>query len=194
MARAKATELAFACSCGALAGHLTADAVRTGTRVGCHCPDCRAAELYFDQPDPAPGPVDIFQTSPDGFVIDRGAEHLALMRLSPKGLFRWYAKCCNSPLATTLNSAKKPFVGVNVRRLADPDALGRTRAHGFVPQPDGSRKHRNIAPAVYGLLTRMLAGRLSGHWRKTPFFDASTGEPVAKPYVLDKQTRAALYR
>lgn len=193
MPKRPAQPLAFACACGALSGHLTPAAVQSGTHVVCYCADCRAGELYFNQPDPAPGPVNIFQLSPDGIVIEKGREKLALMRLSPKGLFRWYAKCCNTPIATTLKSGKTPFAGFNTRRLADTTALGPVRTQGFVPQPGGGTKHINAAPAVYGLLSRMLSARLSGRWRETPFFDPTTGDPVADPHILTKDERRALY-
>ncbi|SDD14688.1 DUF6151 family protein [Ruegeria marina] len=194
MPRRPARPLAFACACGALEGHLTPAAVQSGTHVVCYCADCRAGEVFFGQPDPAPGPVDIFQLSPDGIVIEKGRQHLALMRLSPKGLLRWYANCCNTPIATTLKSPKTPFAGFNTRRLADIAALGPVRTRAFVPQPGGGHKHVNIAPAVYGLFSRMLAARLSGRWRETAFFDTATGKPVAEARILTKEERQALYR
>jgi len=46
--------------------------------------------------------VALYQTRPDCVHIDDGAEHLACLRLSPKGLLRWYASCCDTPLANTL--------------------------------------------------------------------------------------------
>ncbi|MBO9449999.1 hypothetical protein J7426_07020 [Tropicibacter sp. R16_0] len=186
--------LGFSCGCGALKGHVTAEGVRSGSHVVCYCPDCRAGELYFQQPDPAPGPVDIFQLSPDTVVIDQGAEHLAAIRLSPNGMFRWYAKCCDTPLCTTMKSAKTPFAGMSVNRFDDPDRLGPVVSKGFVPAPDGSRKHETAYRAAWPLIKRMVVARLSGRWKHTPFFDAHTNEPVVEPRVIDKSERAQLYR
>ncbi len=39
----------------------------------------------------------------------------------------------------------------------------------------------------------MIASRLSGRWKETPFFDAVTGRPVAEPELISKSRRAALY-
>ncbi len=186
--------LGFSCSCGALAGHVTADGVRSGTHVVCYCSDCRAGELYFQQADPAPGPVDLFQLSPDTVVIDQGTEHLAAIRLSPKGMFRWYAKCCNTPICTTLKSARTPFAGLSVNCFDDPERLGPVVSKGYVPAADGRRKHESAHRAAWALIKRMAVARLSGRWKQTPFFDKATGAPIVEPRVIDKSERTALYR
>ena len=187
------SSLAFSCTCGALSGEITANGVASGTHVACFCPDCRAGQLYFRHPDPAPGPVDIFQMSPDHIQITRGADNLAVMRLGPKGLLRWYAKCCNAPLATTTDSPKFPFAGFDVKRVAQPERLGPIKSYAHVPQANGKTKHENVAPAVYGLIRRVITARLTGRWRHTPFFDTATCAPTATPVVITRQERAALY-
>ncbi len=186
-------DLAFSCDCGKFAGHITAAGVKSGTHVVCYCPDCRAGELYFNQPDPAPGPVDIFQMSPDAIEIEKGVENLAAMRLGPNGMYRWYASCCNSPVATSMTTAKRPFAGFSTRRLDHPEKLGPVITKGYVPQQNGKSKHENVAPAVWSLIKRLTSSRLSGRWRKNPFFNTETGQPVVEPKVLTKQERAALY-
>lgn len=183
----------FSCNCGGLSGEITARGVDTGTHVVCFCPDCRAGQLYFGQPDPAPGSVDIFQMSPDCIQITNGAGNLAVMRLGPKGLFRWYAKCCNAPLATTTSSPKFPFAGFDVKRIADPEPLGPVKTRANIRQPNGRSKQENVAPAVIGMIKRAISDRLSGRWKQTPFFDAATGEPVAAPHVITLEERKALY-
>ncbi|MFV0513395.1 MAG: DUF6151 family protein [Jhaorihella sp.] len=193
MARRESTAaLAFACDCGALRGHLEPQAAGSGTRVVCRCRDCRAAQLHLGQADPEPNGVDLLQTTPDTVTIDRGAQNLGLFRLGPRGLLRWYATCCNTPLFNTFSSPKLPFAGVLTARLADPDRAGPVRARGFVPKPGGTT-HEHGARAVLGILGRLLRARLSGRWRNTPFFDIESGEPVVKPEVLTRSERAALY-
>ncbi len=193
MSGTAAKELSFSCDCGALSGRITERGVKSGTHVVCFCHDCRAAQLYFKQPDPAPGPVDIFQMAPEEIEINRGAEHLAVMQLSPKGMLRWYAKCCNAPLATTPLTPKFPFAGVIVKRIPDNNSLSPITTRGFVPGPDGKQSHEKIRYAAMGLLKRVLKSRLSGSWKKTPFFDSETGTPVAPPTILTKEERAAFY-
>ena len=186
-------DVPFSCTCGKLQGHITKRGVSTGTHVVCFCHDCRAAQLYFGQPDPAPGPVEILQMTPEDIVIDQGAEHLAAMQLSPRGMLRWYADCCNAPLLTTPGSPRLPFGGFIVKRLADPTPLGPVTTRGFVPAPGGKQKHQKLRYAVIGLLKRTVASRLSGRWKKSIFFDSETDLPTVTPTVLNKSERAELY-
>ncbi|MBY6081707.1 DUF6151 family protein [Ruegeria arenilitoris] len=188
-----APALPFACNCGELSGEITTKGVSSGTHVVCFCPDCRAGQLYFGQPDPAPGPVDIFQMSPEFIRITKGAENLAVMRLGPKGLFRWYAKCCNAPVATTTSSMKFPFAGFDVARFSDPSPLGPVKTRAHVQQANGKWKHENVAPAVLGMIRRVISARLSGRWKQNPFFDVATGDPVVAPHVISLEERKALY-
>lgn len=188
-----AQDMPFSCTCGELHGHISASGVASGTHVGCFCHDCRAAQLYFGLPDPAPGPVDILQMSPEEIRIEHGAEHLALMQLSPKGMFRWFASCCNAPLATSPRTAKFPFAGFDVKRIADPGALGPITTRGFAPQPNGKQSHEKLRFAAMGLASRCLKSWMLGSWRKTPFFNPETGAPVVAPIILSKAERAKLY-
>lgn len=184
--------LAFACGCGALKGEITPAGVRHGTHADCFCPDCRANELAHGQPDPAPGPVDIFQIAAHHVHFTEGLEHLSLLRLSPKGLLRWYAGCCGTPMINTLAKPGISFAGILTARLAEPERLGPVRGHGFVPQPDGKVKTEGLVPVLLGLASRALAARITGKWRDNPFFDAS-GAPIVAARVLGKEERAAFY-
>mgnify|MGYP006287799987 CR=1 FL=1 len=185
--------LSFGCTCGTLRGYLASQGVRSGTHVDCFCADCRANELYHGMPDPAPGPVDLFHMAPDGIRIEAGAAHLAAIRLSPKGMLRWYAGCCGTPIANTFAGPALPFVGLRTAVLERPERLGPLRGHGFVPHPDGRTRHAGSIAVVGGLLRRALVARLTGRWRFTPFFDAA-GAPAGPVRVLDESERASLYR
>ncbi|SMY09486.1 DUF6151 family protein [Flavimaricola marinus] len=187
-------DIAFRCTCGTVTGHLIgAESGASGSRLACYCNSCRSAELALGQPDPKPEPMPLFQTTPDRVVFDTGADRLAVMRLGPKSnTYRWYATCCDAPLAITGPSPKFPFVSFNLRRVADPDALGKVSSKVFVPQPGGGTKHTNVARFVYGIASRSIAARLSGRWKQTPFFDVATGTPNGPVRVLSSDERAAL--
>ncbi|NIZ60049.1 hypothetical protein DL239_03555 [Sedimentitalea sp. CY04] len=188
-----ASDQTFACNCGKLSGHVTAEGIKSGTRVVCYCPDCRANELYHGQPDPAPGPVDLFQLSPDTINLTKGSEHLRLMRLSPKGTLRWYAGCCGTPFANTLAKPTLPFAGLRADLFTNKDALGKIKAKAFIPQNGQPAKTKGAAGMALGIISRMITSRLSGRWRETPFFDVETGNPVAEAEMPSKEERAKLY-
>lgn len=159
----------------------------------CYCRDCRAANRYFGQPDPAPDGVEVYQTTADSVSFETGLESLGLLQLGPKGVLRWYATCCNAPLVNTLRNPKLSFATMIVDRLNDPDAIGPIVVRSFVPQPGGPPKHQGAATLAWRVFTRLGAARLSGRWRQTPFFDVDTGKPVVEPKILTKQERSALY-
>lgn len=185
------TPLRFSCGCGRITGQLTPKAVQTGTHLVCFCKDCRAAEIYLGRPDPAPDPVDILQTSPEGVSFETGKDLLGLFRFSPNGLMRWYSTCCGTPMFNTLPRSGVPFVGVLAEIVEDPERLGKVRGRSFLPQANGTTKHEGSGAMIWGLATRILASRLSGSWKDTPFYDIESGKPVVTPKVLSKEERAA---
>ncbi|WP_278920864.1 DUF6151 family protein [Pseudophaeobacter profundi] len=182
----------FSCNCGRLAGHISAEGRKSGLRLLCFCQDCRAAELYHNQPDPVDG-VDLFQLAPHAITLTQGAEHLQLMRLGPKGLYRWYADCCGTPFANTLAKPQLAFAGMRSDLFENPDCLGKVRARSAVPQPGKPPRNEGMMRMVYGIFSRMITARLSGMWRQTPFFDSTSGQPVTKAKVLSKEERASLH-
>jgi hypothetical protein len=183
-------DIPFSCRCGGLSGHLLNARPGEGTHLLCHCADCARAQALYDD---ASGPVAIFQTTPDRIKIETGKEHLALMQLSPNGLFRWTAACCDTQMFNTLKSPRIPFAGIVVARLADAAPLGPVLGEGFVPGPDGKTRHRHITRMIWRFLKRSAAARFSGRWRDTPFFDAD-GRPVAKPRLAPRVRRAGSVR
>lgn len=183
--------LQFSCACGELHGVLRDVDARSGTHVTCHCDDCRANLTALGHTDPGAKGVDIFQTTPDRITIEAGGENLGILRLGPKGLLRWYAKCCSTPLFNTLPSGKIPFVGVQTTALKDTDALGPIQVRGFIPGKNGKQTHQGLPKMIIGMGSRALSARLSGKHRDTPFFDADTGAPTAPQRLLTREERAA---
>ncbi len=199
-------DVSLRCTCGALQGKaLDVDPAR-GFRVVCHCDDCQAFAHYLEQSgvmlDDAGG-TDIFQLTPAQLVLTAGAEHLACMRLTPRGLVRWFAKCCHTPVANTLPWASFPFAGV-LQPFMDHAADGQTRDDVLGPvlarvqgrYAVGPRAAEIEARAPLWCLGRMirnlLRGWVRGQQRPSPFFDPATGAPVAEPIVLTAEQRAEL--
>lgn len=187
-------EVGVSCRCGAVKARLVPAGPLQGTRVTCYCKDCQAFARHLGAEGrglDAPGGTDIYQTLPVHVQIVEGAEYLRALRLSPKGLVRWYAGCCNTPLANTLPSPKLAFVGVLAANADDPGALGPTRAvvntGGASPGP--KIKDYGFARAGVNILKRHVTALLSSK-RGSPFFDAD-GQPIVTPTVLTLQQRRA---
>ena len=106
--------LSLKCRCGEVSGSATDVTPSSGTRVVCCCSDCQAFAVYLGaQSDTLDdfGGTEIFQLTQSQFVIDQGMDKLRSMRLTKKGLLRWYTGCCNTPIGNTI-TAKMPLVGV----------------------------------------------------------------------------------
>ncbi len=178
----------FSCRCGKINGRLTDIDPNRGTHLRCHCEDCRRANAHFGIEGTREDGVSIWQTTPDKVKVDEGAVHMRLMRLSEKGLLRWYAGCCDTPLFNTLATPKVPFVGVLTDRLEDTDPLGPVVAEGFVKGDDGKSRHIGNGRVGVRFVRRTVGARLSGRWKDTPFFDTATGQPVKVAEVLSQET------
>ena len=185
-------DIQFSCKCGTLKGTLRGAHPRSGTHAECFCADCRAAEIHLGQPDPAPNPVGIFQTTPDRIQLDAGHDKLAVFSFGEKNLLRWYASCCGAPLFNTMRTPKFAFVGIRTNRLDDTGPLGPIVGRGFIPVKGGKPKHEGLSYLILGMATRVIGARLSGRWKQTPFFDTNTLTPVRDIQVLPKDTRASL--
>jgi hypothetical protein len=197
-------EVSLRCRCGGVRGVARDLSARLGNRVVCYCDDCQAYARWLGGEGlvDAYGGTDVFQMAPARLRLEGGAEELRCVRLAPKGLLRWYAGCCRTPVGNTLGSPRVPFVGV-VRAFMDHAADDRTRDEALGPPlasifgefaapgaPPGVR-----ARAPRSLLVRsarlLLVAWLRGDARPSPFFD-STGAPVSEPLVLGPQEREAL--
>jgi len=123
------------------------------------------------------------------------------MRLSDKGMHRWYCGECKTPVGNTVSS-RIPFVGL-IHTFMDHESDGRARdevlgkplgyvqakfAIGTPPSPpDHSSLFRVMARSA-----RLLAKWwLTGAGSPSPFFDKG-GVPRAEPQVLRPEQRAAL--
>lgn len=192
-------DLSFQCRCGDVKGRLTDVAPGRGTRLVCYCDDCQAFMYFLGRESDfldAQGGSDIFQTSPHRLTINEGADRISVVQLTEGGVYRWHAGCCKTPLANTTHTATLPFVGTYARiyDAANREALlGPTRGAVFsnYARGDGGLKDRGKLWMMGSILLRMAGARLSGAYRRNPFFDAA-GDPVAAPRRLTSQERAAI--
>jgi hypothetical protein len=198
-------DLDLACQCGSVGARIADLRPEIGTHLVCYCDDCQAfarhlghAERVFDPK----GGTGIFQITPDRIEITKGAEHLACLKLKPKGILRWYASCCRTPFADTGAGPGLPFVGVLTSTVSGPDlawafgpVVARVQTKFALAPVD--EPGTGLVPALRVLWRfAMRAGwsRISGAYRTTPFFDlASNGAPIAAPSALPEDERMAAY-
>jgi len=163
----------------------------------CYCHDCRAFLHWLERDEllDAHGGTKIIQLGRSRLEIEEGRDQIQCMRLSPKGMHRWYAQCCKTPLANTLPAI--PFAGVS-RALFDVSADDDESTFGPVMYGNARQAIDDAPPearlrlrdAVH--VTRLLASwalRRLGH--PTPFFDKEN-RPVVTPRVLTTAERQHL--
>jgi hypothetical protein len=186
------------CRCGTVQGEI--DEGRAYVRATCYCKDCRAFARYLGVPGvlDASGGTDVIPMAPAAMRFTAGTEQVVCMSLSPKGILRWYASCCRTPLANTPRDPKLPYVGVVTDCLnATPQALEaafgpRDRVVLNTQSATAPVKSTPVAFALGGM--RILAGILGARLRReraSAFFDAS-GQPLRQPTVITREERAAL--
>ena len=194
-------DLAFACDCGALKGSLRKARPQDGARLTCSCSDCQAFTFHLGREDDILDPwggTEIVQLLPAKFEIMEGEDNLACVRVTDKGILRWYAACCRTPIANTAGTAKLPFVGSffhiyapEARETAIGPSKGRVFEKEAWSPPQTGAPLKPIAIMGRNLI-RILIARLSGAWRTNAFFDTASDEPRATPYRLSAEERSAL--
>ncbi|MEM6936044.1 MAG: DUF6151 family protein [Pseudomonadota bacterium] len=187
-------DLEVSCRCGKLRGVARGVSPALVNRAKCYCDDCQLFAFFLGDPQGVLdefGGSEICQMSPTHLELTEGSENLACVRLRPKGLYRWYAACCNTPMANTLTSAI-PFVGVirpGIKGVSD-ESVGpvRMRIHGRHAKggAEAARAHPK-APlsAAFGILLKLLRRRFAGEHKRHPLFDPESGKAIVKPRVLE---------
>jgi hypothetical protein len=199
-----ATEIPLRCTCGKVRGVATDVSPDSGGRIVCYCDDCQAFARFLERSEVmnAAGGTDIFQMPPSSVRITEGADLLRCMRLSEKGLIRWYTDCCRTPVGNTLG-ARVPFVGL-IQPFMDHEGSGRSRddvigkplAHIFGKYAVGGvppGAHPRVALGLMPRFARLLFGWwIAGKGEPSAFFDPKTKAPRAKPRVLSAAERQAV--
>lgn len=188
------------CKCGTLRGHVSQP--EKSTRMVCYCKDCQAFAQYLGNAGDIldeMGGTDIVAVHPQTVTFTDGQHALACMSLSEEGMLRWYASCCNTPIGNTSRSIKMAYVGLIHSCLEDP-SLSIASAFGPVRMRTATKSAKgqveSSAPATVATIARIafavIGGRLTGSYKRTPFFHADKGTPVVKPTVLTREERARL--
>lgn len=180
------------CDCGTLKGAV--ENPRDANRVVCYCKDCQAFAFFLGREKDVldeRGGSDVIQVSPSNVTFTQGTEVLASIRLTEKGLLRWYASCCHTPIGNTMSSPKLSFVGLVHSCLPGggsrlDEAFGPVACWVYTDRARGNPKPKaaGMGRTVLWAVGNMLQARVSGSYRRTPFFRADTLAPVVPPRVL----------
>ena len=189
------------CRCGKVQAVVRNPSPRTVNRVTCYCDDCQAYAHQLGRADllDAHGGTDIVQVAPASLTFVRGQEQIAALRLSPKGLYRWHARCCNTPVGNTVGPSL-PFVGLVAQSFASarqsPDQLFGPPVGAILGKFAVGDVPKQVRGISFGLILRtlrlILSWRLSGQGWPHPFFDEATRQPRYPVTVLTREQREAL--
>jgi hypothetical protein len=144
----------------------------------------------------AQGGSDIMQTLPKNVIFTQGTDALACMRLTEKGMVRWYAGCCKTPIGNTLENYKISFIGLLHNCLETPEhslqnSFGAIRTYvnpgGAIGEP--KPKAAGMGTTIWWFVTTILRARVNGDYKRTPFF--KDGLPIASPRVISSAERAS---
>lgn len=187
----------LSCRCGQVTAQV--EEASTYTRATCYCRDCQAYARFLGEPHllDAWGGTDIIAMAPAGMRIVSGHARLACVSLGAKGLLRWYAACCRTPLGNTPRDGGMAYVGIIATYLSPAGVVNeRLGQAGRIVLNGGSAtapvRATPLALVLGGL--RIFANVLAAKLRRQPpalFFDAD-GQPIRDPQVLSPGQRAAL--
>jgi hypothetical protein len=174
----------------------------SGFRFICYCKDCQAFAHFLERSDvlDLAGGTDIFQMASGRVKLITGTDAVRCLRLSDKGVLRWYADCCRTPIGNTAASPRFPVVAVIHSFMvhgADghtrDEALGLPACRIYERSAVGPLSPNAPAPPSLGVLARR-ASKIFGWWvfglgRPSPLFDNRTNAPLAVPRVLMQNER-----
>jgi len=131
--------------------------------------------------------------------IAGGHQRIIGLRLVPKGLYRWYASCRNTPLGNTLRPAI-PSIGILAQVFEDnaqtaDELFGKPIAavHSKYAIGAALAGSRRLELRLVGrALGKIIVWRLRGQGWPHPYFDGATGAPSHPITTLSQREREAL--
>lgn len=191
------SDLPFGCTCGCITGSVRGVTQRNARRLSCLCDDCQTYAQFLGRGAEILdvfGGTDLSYATPSQVRLEHGHEQLACVRLRAKGLLRWYARCCNTPLLHTTSSPRIAFVGIPHLALHPADAaprrdrdLGPLRVRlqaRFAKAAPPPGAHEGVPFArLAASRARILWDSLCLRHAPSPVFDPA-GDPIALPLVL----------
>lgn len=185
------------CKCGTVRGQLEGTGVNN--RLICYCTDCRAFARFLDRAADVldeQGGTEIVQVAQPRLRFSQGADRIAAVRLSEKGMIRWYASCCKTPIGNTMTDPKVSFIGLIHSSLdhaqVDRD-FGKAIAILNTATALGDTKptQRGLLGVIARFIWIVFTTRISGRYKTSQMFNES-GSPRVVPTILTPQELARL--
>lgn len=188
-------DIPLSCTCGNVQGVATVSP-SSGNRVVCYCDDCQKFAHYLNGENTVLdeyGGSDIFQTAHSQIKITSGIGDVRAVRLTEKGMYRWYANCCKTPIGNTMGPGM-PFVGVIHNFIGDKENydknLGPIRAyvHAKLAKkvPPTDKKKSGFPLSFLRILIKIFTWKIKGKNQPSPFFNPE-GNPISQPEILKSE-------
>ncbi|XPF95264.1 DUF6151 family protein [Colwellia sp. RE-S-Sl-9] len=112
------------------------------------------------------------------------------IRLIPKGMYRWYTKCCNTPIGNSMG-AGVPFIGI-IHSFMDnastrDEELGKNRGHiqiKFAKKEVPTDLKGSSFKIILRSLSKLVVWKIKGLNKPSVFFD-DNGKPIVEPNILN---------
>jgi hypothetical protein len=184
------------CECGKFRAELKAFPNHTPGRLICYCDDCQSFLHHIKRTDllDKNGGSEIIPAYPVDIQILSGKENLQCVRLSDKGMYRFFTSCCNTPIANVTPGT--PWVGFHRRVYTVKDANKLDQALGPVRSSIMGRFAKGTPPpgtpqkfsfkGFMQVMPFLLKGIVTKKIKPSPFF-TDDGMAITKPHVLSKE-------
>ncbi|MET0986737.1 MAG: DUF6151 family protein [Steroidobacteraceae bacterium] len=185
----------LSCRCGQFRASLAAAA--PVQHIRCYCRDCQTYAHVLDCADVTLDEcrgTHILATVQQYLSFTPDSNSLACISLSADGPLRWYAKCCDTPIANTARSPRFAYVGIVHTCLGGPVAV--TAAYGPTRLSLHTKSGRgavssgvlDTAAVMARIMGPVLRARIDGGWKRGPFF-VDHARPVSSPRILSPGER-----
>jgi hypothetical protein len=170
-------------------------------RLICYCTDCRAFAHFLGRGREvldAQGGTEIVQVAQSRLRFLQGEDRLSAVRLSKKGIIRWYAACCRTPIGNTMADPKVSVIGL-VHCCLDPAQINEdfgsnvAVVHADTALGDSRPKQRGLPGVIIRTLWIVYTDLVRGRYKKSPLFNES-GSPRTVPTILSPEELAKLKR
>jgi len=187
----------FQCHCGAVRGKIEGSGAHN--HLICYCTDCQAFARYLGKASDlldVQGGTEIVQLAQPRLHFLQGEDRLAAVRLSQKGLIRWYTACCKTPIGNTLPNPKVSVIGLvhaclNPSRINEDFGTRVAAVNTATAVGEPKPKPSGLLGVMARSLSIFLADLISGRYRKSPLFNDS-GAPRVEPEILTPEALARL--